>query len=115
MMSFSKWIAVVAFSVCAFNGAVVQAECNDHEDSIAFNTLGNNDKIYLRPGSLSMDASCLYVNFEGDLIPVKQVLTDEQGVYINSKEFEDSKYGIWVCPNGHPNPPWNLVCSVCKK
>jgi len=114
-MSFSKWIAAVAFSVCAFSGAVVQAECNDHGHSLASGTLDNNDKIYLRPGSLSMDASCLYVNFEGEFFPVKQVLTDERGVYVAAREFENSKYGIWVCPNGHPNPPWALVCAVCKK
>lgn len=105
MILFAKWITAVAFSVCALSSAVAQAECNDCEHT----------KIYLAPGSLSMDTSRLYVNFRGELYPVKQVLTDQQGVYVDAREFENSKYGIWLCPKGHPNPPWNLVCAVCKE
>lgn len=113
MMSFSKWIAAVSFSVCALSGAVAQAECINCGRSVTPSALNKEEKIYLSPGSLSMDASYLYVNFEGEQYPVKQVLTDERGVYINAKEFEDSKYGFWKCPKGHPNPPWNFVCAAC--
>lgn len=84
-------------------------------NSLNSGIINNKDKIYLRPGSLSMDASCLYVNFNGDLYPVKQVLTDDQGVYVDAREFKNSKFGIWFCPKGHPNPPWNIVCAVCKQ
>jgi hypothetical protein len=114
-MSLSKWIAVVSFSVCALNGAAAQAVCTDCMRSVTSGTLDNREKIYLTPGSLSMDASHLYVNFGDRSYPVQQVLTDERGVYIDARELENSKYGIWICPNGHPNPPWNLVCSVCNK
>ena len=112
MKTYSKILAV---AICVCSCAMIQATCSDHNHSLPSSSLDKKSKIYLSPGSLSMDNSCLYVSFAGELFPVKQVLTDEYGVYINKKELENSKYGIWICPKGHPNPPWNLVCAACSQ
>jgi hypothetical protein len=97
MISPSKWIAGLSFSFCALTSIVVQADCKNSGCSLTSNTL-EKDKIYLIPGSLCMDESSLFVNFEGELYPVKQVSTDERGIYIDAREFENSKYGFWTCP-----------------
>jgi len=114
MMSFSKLVVTVNFLLCAIAGTVIQAECYDSGISFSSGTL-YKDKFYLNPGSLSMDKSGLYVNIEGNFCPVKQVLTDGRGVYVDARELDNSAFGVWHCPKGHPNPPWALVCLVCNK
>lgn len=107
-MSFSKWIALITFLTSSSGMSMLQANAQ-----LTCDTMDHRAKIYLKPGSLLMDASSLYVHFDGDLYPVKHVSADDNGVYIHAKELENSKFGIWVCPNGHPNPPWNLACDAC--
>ena len=114
MMSFSKLIVAVNFLSCAILSTTVQAACCDNDLSFSSDTLHEN-RFYLDIGTLSMDKSHLYVNIEGNFHPVKQVFTDEQGVYIDVRELDNSAFGVWHCPKGHPNPPWALVCLVCNK
>jgi hypothetical protein len=76
--------------------------------------INDNEKCYLIPGSLLMDEKRLYVNFNSIHYPVNTVAVDELGVYVLASELVDSGI-IAYCPDGHPNPPWRLVCGVCGK
>jgi hypothetical protein len=76
--------------------------------------MDKNEKCYLIPGSLLMDEKRLYVHFDDMLYPINNVSVDEQGVYILANDLVDSGI-IARCPDGHPNPPWCLVCQICGK
>lgn len=76
--------------------------------------MDKNEKCYLIPGSLLMDEKRLYVHFDDMLYPINNVSVDEQGVYVLANDLVDSGI-IARCPDGHPNPPWCLVCQICGK
>lgn len=72
----------------------------------------DDEKCYLIPGSVSMDEKRLYVNFNDILYPVNRISVDENGVYVLAKDLVNV---LAYCPDGHPNPPWCLVCQICGK
>lgn len=86
------------------------AESCENSVSCASDTV----KYYIDPSSLIIKGAQMFVKLEEIFFPVKQVNSDEFGIYISAQNKDDSKYGIWICPKGHPNPPWNLICSACN-
>lgn len=102
-------VMAVSSLLCVGLSNEASAECSDQH----FLKI-DSEKCYLMPGSLSMDKKGLYVNFDGILYPISNVSVDEHGVFVPTNELAD--YGIIAyCPDGHPNPPWRLVCKVCGK
>lgn len=74
--------AVCAFSTYAFSG---------YQESLSI--LGETaekvieNRLYLRPGSVFVSASGIYVQTEGEFIQVDMVSSDEDGVYIDLDRF----------------------------
>jgi len=100
-----KWsIFFWMFLACTSFGFTNEEACNHEESSSGISI---EDKFYLHPGMLHMDEKGLYVNIEGTLFAVNRILADERGIYIEEKIWD-----VWYCKkNGHPNPPWTIVCG----
>jgi len=65
------------------------------------------EKIYISSDQIKITPEGMYVLFNGEPFQVAEILQDENGIYVRHLGF------YWRCKNGHPNPPWNLVCWVC--
>lgn len=93
-----SFVAISAFT-CLNLPISAQADCDE--------------KCYLVPGTVAMDEKSLYINYNDKLYPVKRIAVDDNGVYVLTREMSDDF--LAYCPDGHPNPPWYLVCQVCGK
>lgn len=71
---------------------------------------GEQVKLYLSPEMFHMDSDKMYIYFDEAFVPIPAIFSDDKGIYITTQ-----KWGFWYCQNGHPNPPWRLVCAVCGK
>ncbi len=76
-----------------------------------------DDKIYIKPGSISVYQSHISLNFRGLLIPVTSLSTDSNGVYISLGDFLEGLWGdTWICPNpacGYENYDAVNYCGIC--
>lgn len=96
-------VAFSSTSDCSSEGSLVSSKVDSSSD----------EKLYLPAESLLTDAGKLYVKIEDQLYQVSSVFSDDLGIYVAKASFEERI--VAVCPNGHPNPPWNLTCAVCKE
>ena len=66
-------------------------------------------KLYLQEDMLEITSEGLYLMLEDSRVQVPAIHSDSKGVYVTN-----AKWGVWYCKRGHPNPPWNLVCPLCR-
>ncbi|CUI18123.1 conserved putative secreted protein (plasmid) [Candidatus Protochlamydia naegleriophila] len=76
-----------------------------------------DDKIYIKPGSIYVSQSHIFLNFRSILIPVSHLLTDANGVYIPLGDLMAGFWGdTWICPNpdcGYENYEAVNFCGIC--
>ena len=61
-----------------------------------------------------IDDQGLHIVYHGTLFAITNLSSDKKGIYVSTTSVLDDSFFI-RCPDGHPNPPWNLVCAVCGK
>jgi hypothetical protein len=97
----------LGFLSCAFC-AFAHTNANAFYDSkTEIANIPQQARVYVQPDQLHINTEGLFVEVTGNLYQVAQICQDEAGFYIPHAEF------WWKCPNGHPNPPWRLICQVC--
>ena len=101
----AKYLCI--FILCVMGLGRVYA-CSDHpeQDLCDQQCFG---KIYVKEHQVKITDGKMYIEFDGEPCRVSEILEDEKGIYVNSVSF------WWVCRNGHPNPPWRIICMVCNQ
>jgi hypothetical protein len=73
-------------------------------------------KIYLAPGAIYVTETGICIHCQGNIIAVKQIGTDENGVYVLSKECRFDQ--DWECPKCHHvnngNRHYCTNCNYCR-
>ena len=74
----------------------------------------SNHKIYVKPGTVFVSSNCIYINEEGNFIPVSSVSYNDCGVYVVI-DSPDARQGDWRCTRcGTINTPADRKCTNCN-
>jgi hypothetical protein len=96
------FLGVLSCTFCAF-----AHENKNYNCKIESSDIPQQARVYVQAERIHINAEGLFVEVAENLYQVSQICQDENGFYVPHAEF-------WVkCPNGHPNPPWRIVCQVC--
>lgn len=72
-------------------------------------------KFYVAPGTVHVAPNGIFLNLEGNFLPVEAVCTDDRGVYCLFPSCS-SKMRDWKCPRegcGTWNGAWRIRCQRC--
>ncbi len=78
-----------------------------HGSRIEKSDIPQQARVYVQTQQIHVDVGAIFIELSGNLYQVSQICQDENGFYVPYTGF------WWTCVNGHPNPPWQLVCWIC--
>lgn len=79
--------------------------------------LQNIDRFYVDPGTVYISPKEILLNLSGNLLPIRNLFADSEGVYVLAEEILTAKAydGIWTCAwCGEQNNGGNY-CTTCFK
>ena len=72
-------------------------------------------KIYLKPGMVYVAPQGIFVNFDGQMLPVQSLCVDSVGVYIFAESLPMNTNNSWRCPKcKHKNNGDRSFCANCN-
>src|SRR5262249_20817054 len=74
-----------------------------------------NNKFYVEPGTVYVSPNEIMLNLSGNLLPIKALFSDSEGVFVLAEEIisAKAKEGVWYCAYcGEPNNGGNY-CTTC--
>ena len=76
-----------------------------------------DDRIYLETNLIYIHPKGIFLNFTGQLLQVRSLSSDENGVFISLEELKAGFWGdTWICPNsncGYENYNAVRYCGIC--
>lgn len=80
-MKKAKFVLLILIAVVNFN--LNANSPNDYLDTKIFNSCDfQNDKYYIAPGLIYISPKGIYININGNMVPVSKIEADNVGVYI---------------------------------
>ena len=76
----------------------------------SFGAIFAHEKVYFSSDCVKLQQNQIFIQMENEWVPIQRISVDGRGYHVYST---DLPLGFWICRNGHPNYPWNLVCSTC--
>lgn len=76
-----------------------------------------NNKFYVEPGTIYVSPNEILLNISGNLVPIKNLFADSEGVFVLAEEILSAKadVSIWTCAwCGEQNNGGNY-CTTCFK
>jgi hypothetical protein len=76
-----------------------------------------DNKFYVEPGTVYISPSEILLNLSGNLVPIKTLFSDREGIFVLAEEILSAKAneGVWTCDwCGELNNGGNY-CNTCFK
>lgn len=104
---------IFAFFICQFlPGFPMESTCliDLTRDS------GIKNKIYIDPNTVYISSEGIFLNVNGNLIPILSLEKDEHGIFTpNDFYYSPWHDDDWQCKSGHWSPRYESRCVTCGK